>query len=357
MQGLIAAGIVAAVLAGIALTAVRKLARQRRVLAETNEALAARVSELATLEAAAREILATTDPGKIRAIVERECRKVLDVDAFFVGEVEPGTGELRIAGPASGLAGLASWAARERRAVRIDDAADGKHGLPFPAPGSDDAMRSALALPLHVGERVVGVLAVASRKAAAYDDHHLSVLATIAQQAAVALEHVHHDVRATVDPLTGLHLREYWSRRAEVEYLRAKRYSGTFSILLIDLDGFKAINDKRGRGAGDRYLRAIGSAIRARMRGADLPCRYGGDEFSVLLPETDAASARAIAERLRGQLAELVVDADDGAAVRTTVSIGIATYPEHDAGAVRGLLLRADQALYKAKRSGRDRVA
>jgi two-component system, cell cycle response regulator len=217
------------------------------------------------------------------------------------------------------------------------------------------SVRSILAVPLLVGERVVGVLSVQSRRASAYDDHHLSALATIAQQAAVAVENARHYTLATIDSLTGLHLRDYFFRRFDEEYKRAKRYAGTFSVLMLDLDGFKDINDRQGHLAGDRYLRALGSAIKMRMRGADLACRYGGDEFCILLPETDLAGARPIAERLRLALARLVVEVE-GASLRTTVSIGIASYPDHDTGEIKGLLLRADQALYQAKRSGRDRV-
>jgi diguanylate cyclase (GGDEF)-like protein len=216
-------------------------------------------------------------------------------------------------------------------------------------------VRSVLAVPLLVGERVVGVLSLQSRRPRAYDEHQLSVLATIAQQAAVAVENAHHYTLATIDSLTGLHLRDYFFRRFEEEYTRVKRYAGAFSILMLDLDGFKEINDHHGHLAGDRYLRALGAAIRTRMRGADLACRYGGDEFCILLPETDLAGARPIAERLRLALARLVVDVED-ASLRTTVSIGIASYPEHDTGELKGLLLRADQALYQAKRAGRDRV-
>ena len=357
MQATIAAGIAAAILAGVALAAFRKLARQSRALADANAALASRVTELATLHAAGREILATTEPATISAIVERECRKILDVDAFLLAQLTPESPAHRGSDAPPALDGLASWVIRERRAMRIDDAAAETGDLLFAMPTGDGALRSALAVPLLVGERVLGAVAVASKKAAAYDDHHVSALATIAQQAAVALENARQALRASLDPLTGLPLRELLSRRLEEEYLRAKRYAGTFSLLMIDLDGFKQMNDRQGRAAGDRYLRAVGSAIKARMRGADLACRYGGDEFCILLPETDGAGARALAERLRVELAALLLDAGDDAALRTTVSIGIASYPEHDAGGIKALLLRADQALHKAKRAGRDRVA
>jgi diguanylate cyclase (GGDEF)-like protein len=143
----------------------------------------------------------------------------------------------------------------------------------------------------------------------------------------------HHYTLATIDSLTGLHLRDYFFRRFEEEYTRVRRYAGAFSILMLDLDGFKEINDRHGHLAGDRYLRALGAAIRARMRGADLACRYGGDEFCILLPETDLAGARPIAERLRQALARLVVDVEE-ASLRTTVD-RIASYPEHDTGEIR----------------------
>jgi len=346
--------------------ALHALAKALHGVTSTNDALASRVSELATLHAIGREVLATLDPERILAIVERECRKIFDVDFFFIGVLDRDTNEIRISyrsasddTPHETLRpvgdGLASWIVREKRPVRIDDAATVAGELPFRPQMVNGDVRSVLAVPLLVGERVVGVLSVQSRRPSAYDDHHLSALATIAQQAAVAVENARHYTLATIDSLTGLHLRDYFFRRFEEEHARAKRYAGAFSILMLDLDGFKEINDRQGHLAGDRYLRALGAAIKVRMRGADLACRYGGDEFCILLPETDLAGARPIAERLRLALARLVVDVE-GSPLRTTVSIGIASYPEHDTGDVKGLLLRADQALYQAKRSGRDRV-
>ncbi len=340
-------------------------ARDHRRADEAQGALATRVAEISTIHAIGREIQATLDPERIFAIVERECRKIFEIDFLFIGVVDRDTSEIHITYRGSSRASpketlrpvgddLASWIVREKRPLRIDDASAAS-GLPFRPHKIDAAVRSVLAVPLLVAERVVGVLSVQSRRPAAYEDHQLSVLATIAQQAAVALENARNYRLATVDSLTGLHLRDDFFGRFEEEYARAKRYAGAFSLLMIDLDGFKEINDRQGHLAGDRYLRALGAAIRARMRGADIACRYGGDEFCVLLPETDLAGARLIAERLRRDLASLVVDVD-GATLRTTVSIGIASYPEHDAGDVKRLLLRADQALYQAKRAGRDRV-
>ena len=350
-------------LAGQALAA---RARALGGLRATGDALASRVSELATLHAIGREILSTLEPEKIFSIVERECRKILDVDFLFIGVLDRETNEIRIsyralAEPAPHEThrplgdGLASWIVREKRSLRIDDAVTDAAALPFHPHMVDSAVRSVIAAPLLVEGRVIGVLSAQSRRPRAYDDHRLSVLATIAQQTAVAVENARHYALATVDSLTGLYLRDYFFRRLEEEHLRAKRYTGAFSILMLDLDGFKDINDREGHLAGDRYLRALGGIVKARLRGADLACRYGGDEFCILLPETDMAGARPIAERIRGGIAALAVDVE-GVALRTTVSIGIASYPEHDGADLKALLLRADQALYQAKRTGRDRV-
>jgi diguanylate cyclase (GGDEF)-like protein len=350
----------------IAAYALCELARALAGVQSTSDALASRVLELATVHAIGREVLATLDPERIFAIIERECRKLFDVDFVVIGIVDRETNDIRISYRAAHEEtphetlrplrdGLASWIVREKRPLRIDEAETEASALPFRPHMVDNSIRSVLAAPLLIGERVVGVLSVQSRRPRAYDDHQMSVLATIAQQAAVAVENAHHYTLATIDSLTGLHLRDYFFRRFEEEYIRAKRYSGAFSILMLDLDAFKEINDSQGHLAGDRYLRALGAAIKGRMRGADLACRYGGDEFCILLPETDLAGARPIAERLRQAIARLVVEVDD-AALRTTVSIGIASYPEHDTGEIKGLLLRADSALYQAKRAGRDRV-
>ena len=350
-------------LAGYALTA---LARALDNLRATHDALASRVTELATLHAIGREILSTLDPERIFAIVERECRKIFDVDFFFIGVLDPETRQLRISHRGSGDAtphetlrplgdGLASWVVKEKRGLRIDDTPTDGPTLPFHPHMVDGKVRSVLAVPLLVDGRVVGVLSVQSRLPRAYDEHQLSVLSTVAQQAAVAVENARHYALATFDSLTGVHLREYFFRRLEEEHARARRYAGAFSILMLDLDGFKEINDRQGHLAGDRYLRALGAAIKSRLRGADLACRYGGDEFCILLPETDLGGARPIAERIRQAVAHLVVETE-GTPLRTTISIGIASFPEHDAGELKGLLLRADQALYQAKRAGRDRV-
>jgi diguanylate cyclase (GGDEF)-like protein len=358
--------IAAASAGGVAAYALRASSRATRELASKRAVFSARNAELQTLHAIGGELLATQDQERIFGIIERECRKIFDVSFFFVGVVDRDTEDIHITyrGADDDILrrtlrpmgdDLASFIVREKRPLRLDDLGTGAATLPFRPHTVDGRIRSVLAVPLQVGERVVGVLSVQSRRVSAYDEHQLSVLATIAQQAAVAVEIGRQHSAVTTDPLTQLPLRESFLRRLEEETQRAKRYTGTFSILMLDLDGFKSLHDGAGRRASDRYIQAVGALVGSRMRGADLLCRYGADEFAVLLPEVELAGALAMAGRLREALARLAVEVE-GQTLRTTVSIGIASYPAHDAGTIHGLVLRADSALYQAKRAGRDRV-
>ena len=133
------------------------------------------------------------------------------------------------------------------------------------------------------------------------------------------------------------------------------RYGGQFALLMLDLDGFKDINDRHGHPAGDLYLRKIAETVREQLRDADLPCRYGGDEFCVLLPETELSGAQVIAERIRDAVAARSIGTE-GESLHTTISVGVAAFPDHDSGELKGLLRNADEALYRAKRAGRNCV-
>jgi diguanylate cyclase (GGDEF)-like protein len=125
--------------------------------------------------------------------------------------------------------------------------------------------------------------------------------------------------------------------------------------VLVDLDDFKLVNDRFGHQTGDEVLRALGDVFRAGLRDVDLAARLGGEEFAVLLPETDYPGAAGVAERLRASLASLDLDAPDGEQFGVTASFGVAVYPE--AQTVDELLSTADTALYRAKAEGKNRVA
>lgn len=158
------------------------------------------------------------------------------------------------------------------------------------------------------------------------------------------------------DALTGLHNARALEERLRHELARSTRYRQPLSLLLIDLDGLKVINDRLGHDAGDRALRHIAVVIQSQLRFSDLGARWGGDEFALLAPNTGAMAAAALAERVRS----LVANDPAGRFVPpVTISIGIATFdPDQDIGVDRVTLMRtADSALYEAKRMGRNRIA
>ncbi len=184
-------------------------------------------------------------------------------------------------------------------------------------------------------------------------------LASLVPQAAVALENVRirekmHSLAAT-DGLTGL-----WNHRKTHELLaremrRASRYHRALSVLMLDVDGFKTFNDTYGHPQGDQLLRCIASILQANVRSVDHVGRYGGEEFMVILPETYKDNACRLAERIRSAVEEQAFVVVAGQVIRRTISVGVASYPE-DALNPSELVQRADEALYRAKRAGKNCV-
>ncbi|MFG1989404.1 diguanylate cyclase [Actinoplanes sp. NPDC048988] len=212
------------------------------------------------------------------------------------------------------------------------------------------------------GPGTLGVLALYDRVGGdCFDDADLSTLRTFAGQAGVAVHNVrmHEEAQrlSLTDPLTGLwnyrYLRE--SLRREVE--RASRFGRMFTVLVLDLDHFKDVNDTYGHAAGDAVLSEFARRIRIGLREVDVAFRQGGEEFVVLLPETDAYGGAIVAERLGAAVRDRPVPIDplrpDDMLIPVTVSIGVAVFPEHGAAAPQ-VLAAADAALYAAKRAGRD---
>jgi len=234
---------------------------------------------------------------------------------------------------------------------------------------------SSLMVPLLVGGRVVGSLEVSE---VVYPRHftgdEIGLCVALGEQAAVAIHHAQLyrrlqeqneliELQATHDGLTGLcNHRSFWERLRD-EVARARRYGHPLSLLMLDLDDFKQVNDRYGHPVGDDLLRAVGGALRTQLRqGVDCAARYGGEEFAVILPSTGSepeggalAGAVLTAERIRAAVAGLDPPVGDPAWRGITASIGVATVPVH-AGDAEDLVTRADQALYRAKARGKDSV-
>jgi diguanylate cyclase (GGDEF)-like protein len=158
------------------------------------------------------------------------------------------------------------------------------------------------------------------------------------------------------DPLTQLHNRRYFEERFTAEFSRSKRYRTPLSLLMIDVDHFKQVNDTRGHAAGDQVLKETARRVKSTLRDVDLVARFGGEEFIALLPETGPEEGRAAAERIRAAIEAGEVPHGEQP-IRVTASVGLAWYPARQIEDHEALVRAADDALYRAKKGGRNRVA
>lgn len=208
-------------------------------------------------------------------------------------------------------------------------------------------------LPLKIDRNPVGYLLVNGIKEQDKDKFHI-----LTQQFILGIKRalLYQQVQelAITDSLTGAFSRRYYLERFDEELMRAKKFNCNLSFLMADVDRFKDYNDHYGHLAGDAVLREASNTIKDNIRQIDLLGRYGGEEFAVILTETDKEQARFAAERIRQAIEQKKIRAYDED-LKITISIGIATFPE-DAQDITTLIDRADWALYRAKQTGRNRV-
>jgi diguanylate cyclase (GGDEF)-like protein len=215
-----------------------------------------------------------------------------------------------------------------------------------------DAPTRHLHLPLYAGDVLVGYLLLASPQP--FDESRKAEIRALLAPLTASLHASRNWEIAVTDELSGLYSRRYFETRFAEEWARHRRYGAPLTVALFDLDHFKKINDTLGHGAGDTAIRRFGNILSTAVRSTDLPCRYGGEEFAVLFPETPARSALAVADRVR-RAVEREPFQKDGRPFRVTVSVGVAD-TEGLAGEGDALLVRADKALYYAKDTGRNRA-
>jgi diguanylate cyclase (GGDEF)-like protein len=223
---------------------------------------------------------------------------------------------------------------------------------------------SFISYPIIIGNRKVGVLNVTDKSGGrTFDEVDLSLLEIIGPQVALALERAEWQERATefqlmsiTDPLTALPNRRYLEERLMEELNRSRRYEFPMSFLMIDIDDFKAYNDKNGHQAGDLALQITAQCLKGALRSADVASRYGGEEFCILLPQTAMAEAGAIADRIRQRVSTTHFPHGKTQPLgRVTVSIGVSTFSEM-VNTSENIIAAADRALYQAKNMGKDRV-
>ncbi|MGB5812619.1 MAG: diguanylate cyclase, partial [Polyangiales bacterium] len=219
-------------------------------------------------------------------------------------------------------------------------------------------MESLLVLPLVAREEPIGTLIVAAKDQRAYTGSVRDTLQALGNQLAVAMANARAvrllEEKATTDGLTGCLNKRAFLSEMEQKILAAQRFGRKLSLIVTDLDHFKAVNDTYGHASGDRVLQELGRVLQRVKRETDLVARFGGEEFCVLCEETDARGARLLAERVREELANTEVVTELGT-LKVTASLGVATFPDH-ASTGEALFAQSDKALYEAKHRGRNQV-
>lgn len=260
------------------------------------------------------------------------------------------TGAGELAGADRGLAGAAALAGGALVWPRDGDAAR-------PSAREPDAGAGAMAMPLRSGSHHYGVLAYYGREVP-FDDEDVDSVGILVRQAETAIENsflYEEAVRLSLtDGMTGLWNRRNFDLRLESELSRAIRFSEPFAVMFVELDQMKAVNDGHGHQAGDTVLIELARRLTEAVREVDLVARWGGDEFTLLLPKTALPGALLLAEKIRAAVSNAPFVIDTGA-LDITISVGVAAYPEHGA-AGKDLVAAADAAMYRAKAGGRNRV-
>lgn len=253
--------------------------------------------------------------------------------------------------------GIAGWVAAHGRSLLISDI-DREDRFRRAEAGRYKA-KSLLSVPLLYKERVQGVINVNSTDPArVWTESDESLLTHFAGQAAIAIENARLyqqlEELATTDPVTGINNHRAFQEALGSELSRAERHGQHVSLLLLDVDHFKRINDELGHQRGDAVLRRVGALLSQQLRSMDTVARYGGEEFAVIMPQTAKTDALRSAERLRAAVeSEFVNILPESGGM--TISIGVSTFPD-DAAAKDELIRAADAALYRAKHRGRNRV-
>ncbi|MBN2388828.1 MAG: GGDEF domain-containing protein [Anaerolineales bacterium] len=250
--------------------------------------------------------------------------------------------------------GLTSTVAREKRMIIVEDMTE--HPLFAEKKGRWEG--SIVGIPLMMGTRVVGVMNLVRNNKGTFPPADIRLLTLLADQAAIAIVNarLHEAVSrlARIDGLTGLPNRRALDERLEQEIAHANRSGSSFAVVMMDLDGFKKINDTHGHEVGDDVLRQVAAGLQSTVRSTDFLARYGGDELTLILMGTNLQQAQFVAGKIKKFMSQLAIKLPGAAKTTMGLSGGIALYPKDGESATR-LLRAADEALYRAKNAGRDR--
>jgi len=328
-----------------------------------------RINELSALHNVGTTVSSTL---RLDALLDQVCRTLSDTfhyNKIAIMIVDQGTSELvfkaslgyqNIMGEMGrrlkiGREGITGMVAATGEPIMVKDVTQNQHYVSI-----DGRTRSELAVPLKIKQQVVGVLNVESDNVNAFDQVDLRLLTTLASQVAVALENARlyeeTELLAVTDGLTGLNNHRFFQSFFERELNRARRYNHPLSLVMVDIDHFKKINDTLGHPVGDRVLKEVARLLHEQARDVDLAARYGGEEFMLVLPETKKAEAQMLAERIRSAVEKNRFDDEITKGVgKVTISLGVSGFPE-DGSEKNEIIDKVDKALYRAKAGGRNQV-
>ena len=313
-------------------------------------------------------MLSTLDEGVVFESIADTLAELVAYDTLAISKIEWDKGIIRtvfardeyadeiIATPIAIGEGLTGWAVTRDEAVLCNDVLGDERAVVIPGT-PDDEPQASIIVPLRGREKVIGVLNLDRLGGSTFTDDELERAKLFASLAAIAIENAalyeQSQFRAVTDPLTGLYNHGHFQESLEREIRRCERYGETFSLLMMDLDHFKMVNDRFGHPRGDVVLQEVSTILRETSRDSDYVARYGGEEFALLLPSTSAADGCALAERVRERICAVAVAPGDR--FHVSASIGVADFPACGLDA-RTVLSAADTALLWAKRRGRNCV-
>lgn len=256
--------------------------------------------------------------------------------------------------------GIVGWVAKHRRPALIEDAAtDPRYGDYVEAQTGFD-VGSVVCVPVEFQGVLLGVMQLVNGPDdPVFDENDLLLLATISDYVAIGISNARNFSRVRelviTDDLTGLFNARYFDEILDIEINRAQRFNVPVALVFIDLDHFKLVNDRHGHLIGSRVLAEIGQLIKRRLRAVDCGARYGGDEFVIILPQTDKMGAYELVVNLQERICKHELVAEDGTPIRVTASFGIAAMPE-DVDNKLDLIRLADNMMYRVKATTRNGI-